>query len=104
MPRVRTPGTPAKASDPLVDAFCDQLWLRDGLAQTSLASYRRDVTAFSRYLADRGSHSPLGHGRACHRQGCSHEGCALELAHSSSSFSSSGVAAAVAALDGGGPT
>jgi integrase/recombinase XerD len=42
------------ASDPLIDAFCDQLWLRDGLAQSSLASYRRDVTAFARFLARRG--------------------------------------------------
>ncbi len=32
-------------SDPLIDAFCDQLWLRDGLAAASLASYRRDLAA-----------------------------------------------------------
>jgi integrase/recombinase XerD len=42
-------------SDPLIDAFCDQLWLRDGLAPSSLTSYRRDVSAFGRWLAARGT-------------------------------------------------
>ena len=46
---------PADASAaPLIDAFCDQLWLRDGLAPASLASYRRDVTAFAGFLRARG--------------------------------------------------
>jgi integrase/recombinase XerD len=40
--------------DSLIDAFCDQLWLRDGLAATSLASYRRDLNAFRSWLAARG--------------------------------------------------
>ena len=43
------------SADPLIDAFCDQLWLRDGLAPASLASYRRDVTGFGAWLATRGS-------------------------------------------------
>jgi len=54
------PGRSARASggsDPLIDAFCDQLWLRDGLAAASLASYRRDLTAFGAWLAKR--HSTL---------------------------------------------
>ena len=38
----------------LIDAFCDQLWLADGLAATSLASYRRDLTAWSVWLDARG--------------------------------------------------
>ncbi len=38
----------------LIDTFCDQLWLQDGLAATSLASYRRDLTQFARWLAARG--------------------------------------------------
>jgi integrase/recombinase XerD len=42
-------------SDPLIDAFCDQLWLRDGLAAASLASYRRDLAAFGAWLATRGT-------------------------------------------------
>jgi integrase/recombinase XerD len=48
------PASPA-AADPLIDAFCDQIWLRDGLAPTSLASYRRDLAAFAAFLARRGS-------------------------------------------------
>src|SRR4051812_15760778 len=38
----------------LIDAFCDQLWLADGLAATSLASYRRDLAAWSAWLGTRG--------------------------------------------------
>ncbi|HKW80228.1 MAG TPA: site-specific tyrosine recombinase XerD [Casimicrobiaceae bacterium] len=34
----------------LIDAFCDQVWLQDGLAASSLASYRRDLVAWSRWL------------------------------------------------------
>ncbi len=40
--------------DQLIDAFCDQLWLRDGLAANSLASYRRDLDAWARWLGTRG--------------------------------------------------
>ena len=38
----------------LIDAFCDQLWLQDGLAPTSLDSYRRDLSAWSAWLGDEG--------------------------------------------------
>ena len=38
----------------LIDAFCDQLWLQDGLAQASLASYRRDLAGWHAWLARRG--------------------------------------------------
>ena len=38
----------------MIDAFCDQLWLQDGLAAASLASYRRDITGFSAWLERRG--------------------------------------------------
>jgi integrase/recombinase XerD len=41
--------------EPLIDAFCDQLWLQDGLAQASLGAYRRDLSAWSAWLASRGS-------------------------------------------------
>src|SRR5271165_3432932 len=34
----------------LIDAFCDQVWLQDGLAPSSLASYRRDLVAWSDWL------------------------------------------------------
>ncbi len=38
----------------LIDAFCDQVWLQDGLAPTSLASYRRDLTAWAKWLEQDG--------------------------------------------------
>jgi integrase/recombinase XerD len=45
MPTVIAP--PAVA---LIDAFCDQLWLQDGLAASSLASYRRDLGQWAAWL------------------------------------------------------
>jgi len=36
----------------LIDTFCDQVWLQDGLAATSLASYRRDLLAWADWLAE----------------------------------------------------
>ena len=51
---VSSPSTDVSdAATALIDAFCDQLWLRDGLAAASLASYRRDLTAWSDWLAPR---------------------------------------------------
>jgi integrase/recombinase XerD len=38
-----------------IDAFCDQLWLQDGLAPASIASYRRDLVAWATWLAGRGA-------------------------------------------------
>jgi integrase/recombinase XerD len=38
-----------------IDAFCDQLWLQDGLAPASIASYRRDLVAWAAWLARRGA-------------------------------------------------
>jgi integrase/recombinase XerD len=34
----------------LVDAFCDALWLEDGLAKNTLAAYRRDLRQLSFFL------------------------------------------------------
>jgi integrase/recombinase XerD len=42
------------ASADLIDTFCDQVWLQDGLAPTSLASYRRDLTQWAAWLEARG--------------------------------------------------
>jgi integrase/recombinase XerD len=39
----------------LIDAFSDQVWLRDGLAPASLESYRRDLAAWASWLEARGS-------------------------------------------------
>jgi integrase/recombinase XerD len=43
------------ASAELIDTFCDQVWLQDGLAASSLSSYRRDLTAWARWLDRRTS-------------------------------------------------
>jgi integrase/recombinase XerD len=37
----------------IVDAFIDSLWLEDGLARNSLAAYRRDLQALTRWLGER---------------------------------------------------
>ena len=37
-------------STSLIDAFCDRLWLEDGLAATSLESYRRDMALWAGWL------------------------------------------------------
>jgi integrase/recombinase XerD len=43
----------AASVDPELDAFCDALWLEDGLAPLSIESYRRDLGQFARWLAGR---------------------------------------------------
>jgi integrase/recombinase XerD len=45
----------ALPSAELIDAFCDQVWLQDGLAASSLASYRRDLLAWAAWLDRRGT-------------------------------------------------
>ena len=54
-PQEPVPGRSAgAAAAAIIDAFCDQLWLRDGLAQASLAAYRRDLSAWGTWLDERG--------------------------------------------------
>jgi integrase/recombinase XerD len=49
-----TEGEPVNEQDErLIDAFCDQLWLQDGLAPASLASYRRDLAGWRSWLRKR---------------------------------------------------
>ena len=38
----------------LLDAFCDALWLEDGLAKNTLESYRRDLSQLAAFLGGRG--------------------------------------------------
>jgi integrase/recombinase XerD len=38
----------------LLDAFCDTLWLEDGLSKNTLESYRRDLTQLAVFLKSRG--------------------------------------------------
>jgi integrase/recombinase XerD len=48
---VVTSKTPSQDNEsPLVSAFIDALWLEDGLSANTLAAYRRDLTAFERWL------------------------------------------------------
>ena len=48
----------------LIDAFCDQLWLQDGLAAASLESYRRDLIAWAGWLEGNAHKSLLAAERA----------------------------------------
>ncbi|MFP5381858.1 MAG: site-specific tyrosine recombinase XerD [Gammaproteobacteria bacterium] len=41
---------PATVDDALIDRFCDHLWLEDGLAELTLAAYRRDLRSFAAWL------------------------------------------------------
>ncbi|MDR1709396.1 MAG: site-specific tyrosine recombinase XerD, partial [Candidatus Accumulibacter sp.] len=45
------PGEIAAADLGEIDAFCDALWLEDGLAKASLDSYRADLAGLARWLA-----------------------------------------------------
>jgi integrase/recombinase XerD len=40
-------------SEPLLDAFCDALWLEDGLSKNTIASYRSDLEGFFSFLNGR---------------------------------------------------
>jgi integrase/recombinase XerD len=41
-------------SEPAIDAFIDAIWLEEGLSTNTLAAYRRDLSLFSGWLAQRG--------------------------------------------------
>jgi integrase/recombinase XerD len=41
---------PEALNQALLDAFCDALWLEDGLARNTIASYRSDLEQLSRFL------------------------------------------------------
>lgn len=43
----------AAACEALLDAFCDTLWLEEGLSKNTLSSYRRDLQKVSTWLAQR---------------------------------------------------
>ncbi|BFM21371.1 site-specific tyrosine recombinase XerD [Gilvimarinus japonicus] len=47
---------PLSAADTaVIDAYLDRVWLEKGLSENSLASYRRDLQGFARYLASQDS-------------------------------------------------
>jgi integrase/recombinase XerD len=43
-------GASSAANLALIDEFCDNLWLEQGLAKNSLEAYRRDMRLFARWL------------------------------------------------------
>jgi integrase/recombinase XerD len=43
-------------NDALIDRFCDHLWLEDGLADLTLAAYRRDLKTFGAWLKNERAH------------------------------------------------
>ncbi|MFA7268022.1 MAG: site-specific tyrosine recombinase XerD [Sterolibacterium sp.] len=43
---------PAPADSALLDQFCDNLWLEDGLAKNTLSAYRSDLAQFAGWLAE----------------------------------------------------
>jgi integrase/recombinase XerD len=49
----RGPATAAafEGSRAAIDAFCDAVWIEDGLAANTLAAYRRDLTLYAGWLA-----------------------------------------------------
>ncbi|WP_374324044.1 site-specific tyrosine recombinase XerD [Azonexus sp.] len=50
---MKTPNFPAKPADlGEIDQFCDALWLEDGLAKATLASYRSDLGRLAGWLAE----------------------------------------------------
>jgi integrase/recombinase XerD len=49
------PTTVDERTQQRIDAFCDQIWLQDGLAAASIASYRRDLVAIAGWLRRRGA-------------------------------------------------
>ncbi len=40
-------------NEPLLDAFCDALWLEDGLSRNTIAAYRSDLAQLFGFLKDR---------------------------------------------------
>ena len=47
----------ALADSVLLDQFCDNLWLEDGLAKNTLAAYRSDLALFAGWLAESGANA-----------------------------------------------
>ncbi len=51
--RAAPPPSAPPTIDPLIQSFSDAIWLEDGLANNTLAAYRRDLTALARWLERR---------------------------------------------------
>ena len=51
LPASAVPSPALAASQAVIDRFLDALWLEDGLARNTLATYRRDLALFAQWLA-----------------------------------------------------
>jgi integrase/recombinase XerD len=51
---VASSSTSADSTDPAVSRFLDAVWMERGLSPNTLAAYRADLTALTRWLAERG--------------------------------------------------
>jgi len=49
MPRGRVPARALSDGDATLDAFCDALWLEDGLSKNSIAAYRNDLAQLASF-------------------------------------------------------
>lgn len=58
-PQARIVTRAATEDAPMIDAFCDALWLEDGLSANTLAAYRRDLMQFAVWLRRERGHGPL---------------------------------------------
>jgi integrase/recombinase XerD len=57
---MKAAGPPPRPADQAeIDAFCDALWLEDGLAKATLSSYRSDLERLAAWLAGAGAESLL---------------------------------------------
>jgi len=50
---------PILSNNEIIDGFCDAIWLEDGLAKNTLASYRADLIIFERWLEANGREKSL---------------------------------------------
>ncbi len=53
------PAIPILSNNEIIDGFCDAIWLEDGLAKNTLASYRADLIIFERWLKANGREKSL---------------------------------------------
>jgi len=51
------------AGQAVVERFLDALWIEDGLAANTLAAYRRDLTLYAAWLAEKGGGAMIEHTR-----------------------------------------
>src|SRR5690606_10611254 len=50
---------PGDDTSQLVEAFCEALWLEDGLAKNTLEAYRRDLLLYAQWLQADAAAPPL---------------------------------------------